>query len=74
MSKPNKKRKEQTFKDQSNSLCQSATDLQLLKLTPSTKKAKRKVEPVEIAASNSGNCLTKNFMKRKLKQLYFLER
>jgi hypothetical protein len=62
-SKPNKKRKGQTFKNKSNSQCQSRADLRLLKATPSTKKAKRKTEPFEIAAGNSGKCLTKNFVK-----------
>jgi hypothetical protein len=68
------KRKGQTFKNKSNSLCQSRADLQLLKATPSTKKRNEKREPQLFFASNSGICLTKNFMKRKLPQHCFVRK
>jgi len=73
-SKPNKKRKGQTFKNKCNSLRQSRADLQLLKATPSTQKRNEKTERQLFFASNSGICLTKNFMKRKLPNIALLER
>ena len=73
-SKPNKKRKGQTFKTESNSLCQSRTDLQLFKATPSTKKRIEKNWTAIIFCQQQRKLSNEKLYETKALQLYFIRK
>ena len=73
-SKPNKKRKGQTFKTKSNSLCQSRADLQLLKATPSTQKRNEKNWASIIFCRQQRKLSNEKLYETKALQLYFIRK
>ena len=73
-SKPNKKRKGQTFKNKSNSLCQNRADLQLLKATPSTQKRNEKKGNAIIFCHQQRKLSNEKLYETKALQLYFVRK